>query len=77
MAVASMVLGIVGIPMFCVWIPSILAVIFGGVALGQLKRNPTQGGRGMAIAGLVLGLVVFVGLVLLVVFGQLNFYANT
>jgi hypothetical protein len=49
-----MVLGIVWI----YWIGSLLAVIFGHVALSQIKRaNGWQRGRGMAIAGLVLGYV--------------------
>jgi hypothetical protein len=62
LAIASMVLGIL-----CIyWITSILAVIFGHVALSQIKRsNGTQTGRGMAIAGLVLG---YIWLALLVVF---------
>ena len=51
LAIASMVLGIVWI----YWIGSILAIVFGHVALRQIKRNPWQTGRGMAIAGLVLG----------------------
>jgi len=62
LAIASLVLGIL-----CVyWITSILAVIFGHIALSQIKRsNGTQTGRGLAIAGLVLG---YVWLALLVVF---------
>ena len=44
-AITSMVLGIVGV--------SFLSLIFGFVALSQLKRNPQQGGRGMAITGIV------------------------
>jgi hypothetical protein len=44
-ATASLVLGILG-----VWL---LSVIFGAVALGQIKRTG-QAGRGMAIAGVVL-----------------------
>ena len=60
MAIASMVLGIIWI----YWIGSILAVIFGHIALGQLSRaDNRQDGRGMAIAGLVLG---YVGIVLAV-----------
>lgn len=55
MAVASMVLGLVGV--------SLLAVIFGHVALGDVKRNHKDG-RGMAIAGLVLG---YLGIILWVV----------
>jgi hypothetical protein len=46
------VLGIVGI----VFVTAILAVIFGHVALSQIKRSfGAIAGRGMAIAGLVLG----------------------
>jgi hypothetical protein len=52
LAVASMVLGI----LWLWWLGSLLAVIFGHIALGQIKRT-NQGGRGMAIAGLVLGYV--------------------
>ena len=58
LAIASMVLGIIWI----YWLGSLLAVVFGHVALNQIKRNPLQDGRGMAIAGLVLG---YVGLVVL------------
>jgi hypothetical protein len=36
------------------WIGSILAVVFGHIALRQI-RSTRQQGRGMAIAGLVLG----------------------
>lgn len=50
LAIASMVLGIV----WLYWIGSVLAVIFGHVALTQLKSSQ-QSGKGMAIAGLVLG----------------------
>lgn len=53
-AVAALVLGIVWV----YWIGSILAVVFGAVALHQIENSRgTQGGRGMAVAGLVLGLV--------------------
>jgi len=38
------------------WVGSILAVVFGHVALSQIRQRG-QGGRGMAIAGLVLGYV--------------------
>jgi hypothetical protein len=50
MAVASTVLGIVWV----YWIGSILALVFGYVALGQIRQRGQQG-RGMAIAGIVLG----------------------
>jgi hypothetical protein len=60
-AVAALVLGIIWI----YWIGSILALVFGYVAKGQIdSSNGTQSGRGMAIAGIVLGWVG-VGILLL------------
>jgi len=56
-AVASLVLGILGLPCFMLVIPQILAVVFGFVALNQHARRRTSAGRGMAIAGIALGLI--------------------
>ena len=54
LAVASLVLGIIWI----YWIGSILALIFGYNAKGQIDRsNGMQSGRGLAVAGIVLGWV--------------------
>jgi hypothetical protein len=54
LAIASMVLGIVWV----YWIGSILALIFGYIAKGQINESGgRQGGKGMAIAGIVLGWV--------------------
>jgi hypothetical protein len=40
------------------WVGSTLAVVFGHVALGQIERSQGRlGGRGLAIAGLVLGYI--------------------
>jgi hypothetical protein len=61
LAIAALVCGILG---FCFAIPGLAAIILGAIAL----RKP--GGRGMAIAGLVMGIiVVVVGILLIVVFG--------
>jgi hypothetical protein len=49
-AIASLVIG----ALWMWWIGSVLAVVFGHVALNQIERTG-QSGRGMAIAGLVLG----------------------
>jgi hypothetical protein len=35
------------------WLGSILAVIFGHIALGEIRRDSSVRGRGLAIAGLV------------------------
>lgn len=54
LAIASLVLGIV----WLWWIGSLLAIIFGGIAIRQIEdSNGWRTGKGMAIAGLVLGLV--------------------
>ncbi len=53
LSIASLVLGLLPI---CFGITSILAIIFGLVARGQIKRsNGAEGGDGMAIAGVILG----------------------
>jgi hypothetical protein len=57
-----MVLGIVWV----YWIGSILAIIFGFVARSQIRER-RQNGDGMAIAGIVLGFVGVVGLILWIV----------
>jgi hypothetical protein len=61
LSIASLVLGILWI----LGLGSILALIFGYVGLGQIRRRD-EGGRGLAIAGIVLGWVG-VGLALLFV----------
>jgi len=48
MAMASMVLGMLGL----YWLGSILALIFGYLALSQIKAR-NERGRGVAIAGIV------------------------
>lgn len=71
-AVAAMVLGIVGV-VLC-WIPfidfvaaivGILAIVFGVVGSGRANRIGT--GKGMAIAGIVLGIIAVAITVLFVV----------
>lgn len=63
MAIASMVLGIVWV----YWIGSILALIFGYLALNEIRRN-RQAGEGMAIAGIVLGWIG-IGILVIVLLG--------
>jgi hypothetical protein len=64
MAIASMVLGI----LWLYWVGSILALVFGYVALNKIKQS-RQGGKGMAIAGVVLGWVGVGLLVLTILLG--------
>lgn len=65
MAVASLVLGIVGVLLQLFGVVPILAIIFGAVGRGQIQRSGgTEQGEGMATAGIVLGIV---GLVVLII----------
>lgn len=63
LAIASMVLGI----LWVYWIGSILAVVFGHIALSQTSRDRSLGGRGMAIAGVVLGWIGVATLILVII----------
>ena len=54
-AIAALVCGIAGL--FLNFL-SILAIIFGALGIAQTNKNPEIKGKGMAVAGLVLGIVV-------------------
>lgn len=57
-AIAALVLGIVGL--FCL-IPAILAIVFGFLSKARIEQSNGQlTGRGMSIAGIVLGIVSIV-----------------
>lgn len=69
LAIASMVLGIVALVFSCclpwvTFICALLAVIFGGVSLAK-----KMGGKGMAIAGLVCGIIGCVPATIMIVSG--------
>jgi hypothetical protein len=68
LAIASMVLGII----WLYWLGSILALIFGFIAKKQIDESRgMQRGRGMAIAGIVLGWVGVGTLTLAILFSVL------
>lgn len=58
LSIAALVLGIVGV--------SIVAIILGHVSLSQIKRTGEQG-RGMALAGVILGYIGFAGTLLWII----------
>lgn len=73
MAISSLVCGVA---QFLLWffilvpgfVAAVLALIFGVVGLGQIKRRG-EGGRGMAIAGIVLGVLgVLSGIAWIIIF---------
>jgi DNA-directed RNA polymerase subunit RPC12/RpoP len=54
-AIASVVLGVIGLPASCVGVPSVLALIFGALGLVAAHRSSTQVGQRLSIVGMVLG----------------------
>jgi hypothetical protein len=59
-AVTSLVLGLVGLPLFVLVLPGLAALLSGALAQRQLTRTgDREDGRGQAVAGVVLG---FLGL---------------
>ena len=60
-AVASLVFGIISW-FLCPFVGGVLAVIFGHVARGQIRRSG-EGGGGLAVAGLILGYAHLVAVV--------------
>lgn len=66
-AVASLVLGIIGVIPCCYCILNILSLIFGFVALSNIKKsNGKLAGTGMAKAGIILSIIgiIFMGIYL-------------
>jgi hypothetical protein len=58
LALAAMILGIIGLVLCFLFVPSLLALIFGLVAAGQIKRSAgALTGAGFARAGWVMGVV--------------------
>ena len=72
LAVTSMILGIISLLCFCAWyisIPlAIIAIVLGVIAKNQADRGQA-GGRGMAVAGLVLGSIgVLLAIIMVVIY---------
>lgn len=64
LAITSFILGLIWLG----WLGSILAVIFGHIALRNINRTQASG-RGLAIAGLILGYIGVSTLALFILFG--------
>lgn len=66
-AVTALVLGVIGaivglIPLFFIgaWLLGVLALIFGFVGRSRAKRDPNAGRGGMALAGIILGVIAII-----------------
>jgi hypothetical protein len=58
MAIASLILGIIGMISIPTMLLSILAIIFGAIGMGQVnKSNGLLKGKGMAVTGIILGIL--------------------
>jgi Domain of unknown function (DUF4190) len=68
LAIAAMICGICG---FLCLIPGVVGIILGAAALPRIKRSQ-QSGRGMAIAGIVVGSLWIVAFILLLIIGHDN-----
>ena len=56
--VASLVLGIIGLPTSCTGIVPLLAIIFGIIGFNQVASSGAErGGKGMAVAGIICGVI--------------------
>lgn len=72
----SLVLGIVSCFLVCcaggIWL-GVPAAIVGYLAMRNIESNPTRyGGRGMAITGMVLGIITFLASLFFLIFGSLS-----
>jgi hypothetical protein len=72
----SLILGIISCLLVCcaggIWL-GLPAAIVGYIALRNVEGNPAlYGGRGLAIGGMVLGIVTFFASVFFLIFGQLS-----
>ncbi|NNE11056.1 MAG: DUF4190 domain-containing protein [Ilumatobacter sp.] len=67
MATAALVLGILSIPLCFLFIPGVLALVFGFIALSQTKASG-QKGRGFALTGIILGGISVAFIALAIVF---------
>lgn len=68
LAIASLVCGLSQILLWILILPEIMAIIFGLVAIRQIKQTG-DAGRGMAVTGVVLGVLGLFGLIVLVIIG--------
>jgi hypothetical protein len=72
LAVWSLVLGIISMICCTFMIFGIGAVVTGHLALGSIKKSPNRQGRGMALAGLIMGYISIVSGILGIAFGILG-----
>jgi hypothetical protein len=77
LAIASLACSIGGIIPFFFGVPCVVGIILGFVSLGQLRKtNGVQQGRGLAMAGVVVGFSLIAIFVLFVVLAVAGVHSN-
>lgn len=74
LAIISLVCSLAGL---LTWISAIAGVVCGHIALGQMKRSGDETGRGMAVAGVILGYIISIGGLALMILAFWWFYEIT
>lgn len=74
LSIAAMICGILSffVPVVGL-VLAILAIVFGGIGIGRTNRNPELKGRGMAITGLILGILGLLFVVFFLIIASLSF----
>jgi len=68
-AIASLVLGILScLGAAILFFPPLIGTILGHLSLGAIKRDPNLDGKGLAIAGVILGWLSLAGWIILFLF---------
>ena len=78
LAIISLVTGILGVTICCGGLlPSLAAIVTGIMARGKASQNPSEfGGGGMAMAGIITGVIGLLGGIVVLVFWLLGTFAN-
>ena len=78
LAIVSLVVGILGFTVCCgALVPSIVAIILGFMAKGKAAKDPASyGGSGLALGGIITGVVGLLGSLIIYALYFLGFMAN-
>jgi hypothetical protein len=67
MAIVSLIASIVSLFLNPVGIISLLGIIFGAIANGQIKRNPGTKGGVLAIVGIIIGVLSLIWIIIMII----------
>ena len=75
LAIVSLVAGILGLTVCCgAFVPSLVAVVLGFMARGKANSDPANyGGAGLALGGLITGVIGVIGSIIVLIYVLLNF----